>query len=139
MKVKSYEADNWKVHDKECTVSEIRVAIKYDLPTSMQDELDDHQEDYRSLAYEDRCDLLSTIQVKDDRKRAATQIKKIASPSAASISDSDGSFSIPSKKKDTTGVLRSNKGPHKKAPKNNVTQQYCVLYNKAGIPERNVT
>ena len=42
-----YEASNWKVRDQEFTISEIRVAIKDGLPSSMQDELDDHHEDYR--------------------------------------------------------------------------------------------
>ena len=45
----------------------------------MHDELEDHKEDYQSLAHEEWCDLLSTTQVKYDRKRASTQIKKIAS------------------------------------------------------------
>ena len=52
MKSKIYEADNWKVRDQEFTVSEIRVAIKDGLPTSMQDELDNHQDDYLSLTHE---------------------------------------------------------------------------------------
>ena len=42
MKRDSYESDNWKVYNKELTISEIFVAIKGGLPTSIQDELDDH-------------------------------------------------------------------------------------------------
>ena len=72
MKGESYESDNWKVRDQELTVREIGVAFKDGLPTSMQDELDDHQEDYHSLNHEEWCDLLYTIQVKYDRKREAT-------------------------------------------------------------------
>ena len=61
MKGKIYEVDNWKVRDQELTASEIHVAIKDDLPTSMEDELDDHQEDYQSLTHEEWCSLLFTI------------------------------------------------------------------------------
>ena len=52
MNVVSYEAANWKVRDQEFTVSEISVVIKDGIPSSMQDELDSHQEDYRYLAHE---------------------------------------------------------------------------------------
>ena len=70
MKGESYEAANWKFCNQAFTVSEIRVTIKDGLPSYMQDELDDHQEEYQSLTHEYLCDLLSTIKVKDDRKRA---------------------------------------------------------------------
>ena len=63
MKGRSHEEDNWKFCKQELTVSEIRVAIKDGHHTSMQDDLDDHQEDYHFLAHEEWCDLLSTIQV----------------------------------------------------------------------------
>ena len=46
-------------------VNEIRFAIKDGLPSSMQYELEDHQEDYHYLTYGDWYDLLSTINVKD--------------------------------------------------------------------------
>ena len=47
--------------------------------------MDDHPEDYRYLTYEDWCDILSTIDVKDESKRAAVHIKKNASARAASL------------------------------------------------------
>ena len=61
----------------------------------MQDESEDRQEYYRYLNYEYWCDPLYTIEVEDKRKRAATQIKKIASARSASLSDSDESARIP--------------------------------------------
>ena len=45
----------------------------------MQDELEEHPEDYHSLNYEDWYDLLSIINVEDKMERAASHIKKIAS------------------------------------------------------------
>ena len=81
----------------------------------MQDEFEDHQEDYRSLTYEDWCDLLYTIEVKDERKISAVHIKKIDSARAASLSDSDESVRIPRKEKANTGALRSNKDQKKGA------------------------
>ena len=44
----------------------------------MQDKLKDNKEDYNYLTHEDWCDLLSTADIRDNRKRAETQIKKIA-------------------------------------------------------------
>ena len=73
---------------------DIRVAIKYRLPKYMRDELYDHPEDYRSLTYEDWFDLLSLIEVKDERKIAAVHINNISSARADSLSDSDESVRI---------------------------------------------
>ena len=101
----------------------------------MQDELEDNQEDYLYLTHAYWCDLLSTIEVKDIRKRAATKIKKIDSSRAASNYDSDGYVSTQSKKKEWTGILCNNKGTNNKAPKHHATHQNCVLCKKAGIPD----
>ena len=92
----------------------------------MQDELDDHQEEYSSLTNKDWCDLLSTIKVKCDRKIAAIYINKIASDRSASLSESDKYVRILRNEKARlgTGVLCSNKGPRKKAPKHHVTQRH---------------
>ena len=70
------------------------VEIKDRLPSSMQDDLVDNQEDYHSFTHEYRCDLLSTIKVKYNSKRAATQINKIAYAREASLSDSNGYITI---------------------------------------------
>ena len=123
-KIKSYKAANWKVCDQSLTVSETCVAIKDVLPSSMQDDLDGHQEDYCLLTHEDWCDLLYTIEVKDNNKRASTQIKKIASARGAYLSYRDISVSIPRKNKAIfgDGVMSSNKGPHNKAPKHHGIQ-----------------
>ena len=137
IKGESYEVDYCKVCDQELSVNEILVAIKYGLSSSIQDEFKNNQEYRCSLTREDWCDLLSTIVVKDDRKRAATWIKKIASDISASIYDSKGSVRIPRKKKARTDVLSSNKGPHNKAPKHQSTQSYRVLCKKSGMPDRN--
>ena len=120
-----YEASNWKVCDQEFTVSKIRVAIKDGLPSSM---LYDHKEDYRSLTHKGWCDLLSTIHVKYNRKRAATQLNKIASDREASLSDSDKYVRILRKKKARTGALISYKGPQKKSHKYHGTQKICVIF-----------
>ena len=106
------------------------------LPSSMKDELDDHQEDYLSLTHEDWCELLSTTEVKYERKIEATQIKKAASAREEYLSDSNESVRIPRKNKASTGVLRSNKSPQKKAHKHHGTHTYCVFYKKAGMSDR---
>ena len=79
----------------------------------MRGELDDHPEDYCSLTYEYWCDLLSTIEVKDESKIAAVHIKKISYDRAASLYCSDKYVMIPRKNKASTGVLRSKKSPKK--------------------------
>ena len=44
----------------------------------MQDELDEKNQDYRSVTHEEWCDLLSTMEFKDNRVRAEAQINKLA-------------------------------------------------------------
>ena len=83
------------------------------------------------------CDLLSTIEVKDKRKRAATDIKKIGYARAYSLSNSNGSFRIPRKNKARTGFLQLNKRLHNKAHNHHGNQILCVIYKKSGMPERN--
>ena len=39
------------------------------LSTYMQDELEDKDKDYRSVPHEEWCDILYTMQAKDNRKR----------------------------------------------------------------------
>ena len=102
-------AANWNVRNQEFTASDIRIAIKDGFPKYIQDKLDDHPEDYSYLTFGYWCDLLFTIEVKDERKRSETQIKKIASARVASLPDSDNSVRIPRKKKSRTGILRYKK------------------------------
>ena len=66
------------------------------------------------MTHEDWFDLFSTIEVKEKKKRAETQTKKIASDRSASLSDRYKSVRIMRKKKARTGVLHSNMGPHKR-------------------------
>ena len=128
--------DNWSVRNKEFTTSDLQLAIKDGPPKKMRYELDDHTEDYLSLNYEDLCDLLSTIEVKDERKRAAGHIKKIASAREASLSDSNEPMRIPRRRKAKTGVLNYHKPPIMRHDRHHGAQRYCVLCNMAGMPER---
>ena len=88
------------------------------------------------MTHEDWCDLLSTIKVKFNRKRASTQTKKISSDKSSSRSDRDGLFRIPRKNKARTGFLLNNKVPPKKAPNHCGNQHHCVIFKKAGITEQ---
>ena len=79
----------------------------------MRDELDGHTEDYCSLNYEYWCDLMSTIEVKDERRRAEVHIKNIDSARSASQSEHDKSVRITRRKKAKTDILRSKKSPRR--------------------------
>ena len=136
MKGNGHEAYHWKFCDKEWSVYETQVEIKYKLPSYMRDKLEDNQEDNIYLIHEYWCDLLSTIEVKYNSKRAATQIKNIASTRSSSHSDSDESVRIPRNKKARNGVLRNNKGTDKKAHKHHGNQRHCMICKKAVMPGR---
>ena len=78
---------------------------------------------------------MSTIEVKDNSKRAATQIKRLATSKAASSSDSNRFVRVPRNKRVRTGVLPNQKHQGGKLPKHDVIQRYCVLFKKAVILE----
>ena len=139
MKGESEMATNWSARNEQFTISDLRLAIKDELPKKMRGESNDHPEDYRSLTYEDLCNLLSTIEVKDERKIAAVHIKKIASARAASLSDGNKSVRITRRKKAKTGVLSSNKSPRKTHYRHHGAHRYCVHCKKAGMPEHKYT
>ena len=126
----------WKVGNKELSGHEIRVSIKEGLPSSMQDDLEDNQEDHCSLTHEFLCDLLSIIKVKDKRERAATQIKRIETSRVASHSDSNESIRVPCKKRDRTGVIPNRKQQGENIPNHHGAQCHCILCRKSGIYER---
>ena len=136
MKVEISMAANWAFRNEEFTTGDIRLAIKDGLPKPMRDELDDHPEDYRSLTYEDWCDLLYNIKVKDERKRASGNIKKIAAARVASLSESNKPVRIPRRKKAKTGVSNPHKTPRRAHDRHHVTQRYYILCKKAGMTER---
>ena len=62
-------------------------------------------------------------------------IKNISFARAASISNSEESMRIPRRRKAKTGVLRSNKYPKRAHNSHHGVQNYCVLCEKAGMPE----
>ena len=102
----------------------------------MRYELDDHTEGYNSLTYENWCDLLSTIEVKYERKMAAGHIKNIASARAASLSDRKKSARITRRNKARTGVSNSHKTPRRAHDRHHGTHRYCILYKKSGMTKR---
>ena len=101
----------------------------------MRDELDDHPEDCRYLTYEYWCDLMFTIKVKYERKRAERHIKKIAYAREASLSDSDESVKVPCRKKAKTGVSNSHNFPMRAQNRHHGAQHYCVIFKKSGMTE----
>ena len=129
MKGESVEAANWVIRNQYLTAGKVWREIKDGLPKYIQDELEDHPEDYRSLTYEYWCDILPTIKGKDENKSAAAQTKNIDSARAAYLSGVEYSSKIQRKKKSRTGILWSNK-PQKKAHKNHSIQRYCVLFTR---------
>ena len=84
------------------------------------------------------CDLLSTTEAKNNRKKDAAQIKKLAVSKAAPVnSDSDTSAKVAYKNKASNGVLTTRKHKGKEKPKHKQSQRYCGMYDKARMPDCN--
>ena len=109
MKDGSYESANWDVRYGGFFENETRIAMEDVIPSSIQYKLEDNQEDYCSQAHKYWCDLLSTIEIKDNMKKSATQIKSIVNSRAVSNSDSNESVRVTRKNRVKTGVIQSQK------------------------------
>ena len=101
-----FEEASGDVRDRKINKDVIRVDTKDRLPTSMQYYLEDIQEDYRSIIHEEWCDPLSTMEVKDNRKRSAAHINRLGTSKAAPNNyDSNKFFRVMCNKRAKTGVL----------------------------------
>ena len=103
----------------------------------MQDELEDNPEEYHSIAHEYWCDLLYTIEVKENRKRDATQINRLETSTVASNYNSNESVRVLCMNRLRTGVLTNCKRKGGKLPKHHGDQRYCVICKKVETPEIN--
>ena len=92
--------------------------------------MDDQPENYSSLTFEYWCELLSTIEVKYESKRAAVHISKISSSRAAFIYDSDESMRITMMEKAKTGVSNYTKASRRAHDRHHGIHRYCVLCKK---------
>ena len=91
----------------------------------MKDELDDKGKDYCSIPHEENFHLLSTMEAKDNRKRAAAQIKILAaSKSAPANYDRDTSSRMTRNNKSRTDVLPDLRHKVKNNPKHSGYQCY---------------
>ena len=134
MKGESFNEASWKVRNIFISLHEIRVSNKVGPPSSIHDELEYNQEDCHYLTHEDWCDVLYTIEVKNNRKMAQTQIKRISTSRSSSHYDINEPIRFTCEKKASTVVLRKQK--EKKTTKHHGAQKYCVLFKKVGILEQ---
>ena len=125
----------WSFRNKYLTKDEIFVETKYSIPISTKDEMDSKDKYYISLSYEEWCDLLYTLEDKDNRKMDAAHIKIISKQ--RNVLDSNGNVRtrLLHKKKDSTGVLLSRKENKNKTPYHKGNQIYCVLSKKVVMTE----
>ena len=94
----------------------------------MKYELEDKHDNYRSIPHEKWCDLLSITEVKDNRKRATDQIKRLVTSNAELVNyGSNDCIRVMRKNKARTGVLPRRKQNEKNTPKHHGAQRYCVL------------
>ena len=97
----------------------------------MQDELEDKNKEYFCITHKEWCYLLSNMEVKDNRKRAAAHIKRLSISKAASIhSDRNDSIRVPHKNNTRTGVLQIHKQKVKKTP-----QSSCISAELSTVQE----
>ena len=103
----------------------------------MQYELDNKYKYYFSVPHKKWSDLMSTMEAKYNRKRSVDETKILsASKSNSANSGSNKSAKVTHHRKDNTGFLPDRKHQFKKNPKNKDFQYYCMLCNKAVMPER---
>ena len=85
--------------------------------------------DFCSLPHKEMCDLLSTLEDKDNRKRSAAQIKRLDTQKVLVVDvGSDATTKVPHKKKTRTGVFPSHNQKNKsKTPNYGGINHYLML------------
>ena len=97
----------------------------------------DKDKDYCYFPHEEFCDLLFAMESKDNRNRAAAQIKRLAAKKVVlADSDSNASPRVTYKKKDKTGVLPARNNQGRNIPKHRGSQRYCMMCNDSVMTER---
>ena len=105
MKGVSFDSASWDVCGKEFSKQDIHVATKDGLTSYIQNSLENNHEGYHSILHEEWFDLLSTNEVKYNRKGDAVQIKRLASSMVVPVSyDRYEYIMVPCKKKSRTDV-----------------------------------
>ena len=81
---------------------------------------------------------MSNMEIEDNSKKSASQIKRLATSKVVTINyDIYDFIRVPRKNKAWDGVLPSCKQHGNKNPKHHGTQRYCMMCKKAGINEHN--
>ena len=94
----------------------------------MHDEMENKDKGYLSLSHKEWYDLMSTMEVKDNRKRAAYQIKILAAQKVVLVDyDINTIPRVTHKKKAGAGVLLDRNQQGKKTPKHKGYQHYFAL------------
>ena len=96
----------WRVQYCDFTEYEICVATKDSVPTSMQDDMENKDAGFCYLPHKEWCDILSSLEAKDNIKRAAAPMNIIANHKILVVhSDSDAIPKVPRKKKSMIDML----------------------------------
>jgi hypothetical protein len=120
----------WAKRDGIPPEEEIRKAINNGLPEPMQHKLADKETDYRLMTEEQCNDTLTTIELNDEREKAA--FKQVAQ---------DEVKGVQANLRETSAEPRSGINANKRRKQSNNTSgrgtaRYCTLCKNAGMPER---
>ena len=104
-----YHQEDWRLVNRDLTEYNICVDTK-DVPSqSMYDETEDKYRYYYNLSHESWCDLLSTLDAKENSNGADAQIKRISRHKYDPEYSSEEILRVPHKRKAITGVLKPQK------------------------------
>jgi hypothetical protein len=117
----------WAKRDGIPPEEEIRKAIKDGLPEPMQHKLADKETDYRLMTEEQFNDTLTTIELNDERDRAAFEVAQDEVKSAqANLRDTS---------EPRNGINTNKRRKQKNNTNGRGTAHFCSLCKNAGMPE----
>ena len=126
MKRKNWEKADWKARNMPALEKSIHKAIKDGLPQAMQDKILEKDDDYHLMSEEDFNDILTNLELSDERDRATRkiteeEIKRVRAELREKHDRDNGASSNKGRKLSTNvrGIAR-----------------HCSLCKNAGIPER---
>ena len=113
---------------------DIRATTKYSLPQSIKNRVEDNYRYFNTLPHEELCAPLSTLELRDARKSAVLQIKRLFRQRSVPEYYIRDILRVPHKNKLSTGVLHTH-NPIIKAPNYGGNHIHCILCKKAAMPD----
>ena len=132
-----YHEDVWDTRYMTFKEDIIRKAIKYGITAAIQEQVKENYHDYHIIPPKEQINLLGTLEVMDERRRADREDHNIDAKKNKDEHPDEGDANSEFIPKVPRNKFNPNPGKvkQKNTSRHLGIQNYCILFNKSGYPE----